>query len=217
MHTIAQRLYLSGIISGAAILDAAFLSAVPSWFDKRVNLATGLSFSGASVATIIGPLFILFFSDLYGVRGAFIMIAALWMQSFVLGALQRPSPKVVRPSEKETNHYDDKSEMIWMSDSSGISTIHIVHDLNEPEYVQVDFNTRKCKHDDEKVRPVKEQTGSRPSYIKLLRRPRVLRALVIVICGITGSIGKIDIFCTSSLSFNKIYMNIFLEMSKCAR
>lgn len=67
-------------IPGVAILDTSLLPTIPLWFDKHINLASGVSFSGSSVGPMIAPFFILYFSDLYSVRGAYIMIAAVWMQ-----------------------------------------------------------------------------------------------------------------------------------------
>ena len=178
------------MITGAGLADDSLLSSIPSWFDKRVNLAAGLSLSGASVGTFIGPFFILFFSELYGMHSAFIMIAAFWMQIFILGALQRPGPEKIEPQgeniTKEITDNYEKSEIIWTSDNSGVSTINIT---NQQEYVDVDIKSRCNEHVYEEKSSIKNKTH-RPSYLVLLRRPRVIRVLIIITCGYGGSLGK---------------------------
>ncbi len=168
------------------------LSSIPSWFDKRINLAAGLSLSGASVGTLIGPFFILFFSELYGMHSAFIMIAAFWMQTFVLGALQRQGPEINEPSrDKSTEKLTDKSkksEIVWTSDDSGVSTIKIT---NQQDFVEVDIKSRNTEYVHKQENDPRKSSASRPSYIVLLRRPRVIRVLIIVVCGFGGSVGKV--------------------------
>ena len=126
---------------------------------------------------LIGPFFIIYFTDLYGVRGAFIIIAGLWMQVIVIGALQRPSPRrnIVHSDKEEPNNVDNNIEIFWESDKSGKSTITI--------------SDEKCVELDVKCECEKKQTV-KPSYISLLKRPKVWRALTIVFLGITGSLGK---------------------------
>ncbi len=162
-------------ILGVAILDTSLLSTIPLWFEKRINLASGLSFSGASVGSMIAPFFILFFSDLYGIRGAFIIIAAVWMQVFILGALQRPPPdfKVAR-SDKNSSR-----KVIWTTEKSGKSALSVTNN-KQVELNIVSGGDNHChtngKHG--------------PSYIGLLKRPQVLRVIIIITCGICGSRGK---------------------------
>ncbi len=103
----------------------------------------------------------------------------------MIGALHRPSPKTKRQYDhlvgNNCKHTDDKAEVVWESDKYGKSTITIVNDKN----VKVD--TEQQHH---KINETEEGQSVRPSYIALLKRPKVLRALTIVFLGITGSIGK---------------------------
>ncbi len=175
------------------IIQTSIAAAIPSWFDERVNVATGIAYSGASIGTISGPLFILYFAELYGARGAFMILAGLWLQLAVVGALQRTYPE--REKQAKANKQDDKSiaktdTIVWTSDNSGVSTITITGD----QYLQVGETTRDKLSDMDKSCKLKEKDGktdlTTPTYKGLLKRPKVIRALIIVFFGITGGIGK---------------------------
>ena len=103
----------------------------------------------------------------------------------MIGALHRPSPKTKRQYDhlvgNNCKHTDDKAEVVWESDKYGKSTITIVNDEN----VKVD--TEPQHHN---INETEEGQSVRPSYVALLKRPKVLRALTIVFLGITGSLGK---------------------------
>ncbi len=173
------------MIAGSVITHTNASSAIPVWFDKKITLAAGLTYSGSSVGALLGPFFIIYFADLYGVRGSFMIIAGLFMQVIVIGALQRPSPKAKKhdkhPVEKKFKHADDNAEIIWQSDKYGKSTITVTVDKN----VKVDV---KPQH--HKINGNEEGQSVKPSYFALLKRPKVLRALTIVFLGITGGVGK---------------------------
>ncbi len=65
---------------------------MPSWFDKKLMLASGLGLSGASFGFFIGPPLIILLPDMYGIRGMFIMLAGIWIHTLVVGIIQRPCP-----------------------------------------------------------------------------------------------------------------------------
>ena len=88
-------------VLGSVIIQTNIAPALPSWFDKRIRLATGLSYSGSSVGTMAGPFFIVLFAQIYGLRGAFILIAGIWMQLIIVGALQRPPPVRTMPIDTQ--------------------------------------------------------------------------------------------------------------------
>ena len=178
-------------------------------------MASGLSFSGSAVGSMIAPLFILFFSDLYGVRGALIIIAGVWMQVFIIGALQRPPPLTSMPEDfkatsgPENNNgnndgnHGNKPEVIWTSETSGKAALSVTDD----QQVEVDIALRNNNPtlgesmDDQQVEgdialrnnnpTLGESMENPPSYLGLLKRPQVLRVIIIITCGITGSRGNI--------------------------
>ncbi len=135
----------------------------------------------------MGPFFILYFSEIYGTRGAFIIVSGLWLQLVIVGALQRKSPKSPRQTKRKkdkskvTNKNDN--DIIWMSDNSGISTITIVDGQFGGPHIKTDEQNRSS-----------EQNGMNksdtPTYRSLLKRPKVIRALIILFSGIAGGIGK---------------------------
>ena len=189
------------------IIQTNIGAALPSWFDEKINLATGLAYSGASIGTISGPFFILFFSELYGVRGAFMILAGLWSHVIIVGALQRPyperdekkDPKVDKKTNTtETNgkictpHTGKNGDLVWTSDSSGRSTIMVVDDM----YVDVGIVTSNGKNTVMADEKNKAETGdaksksAKPTYMRLLKRPKVIRAMIILFAGIAGGLGK---------------------------
>ncbi len=168
-------------------MQTSIAPGIPSWFEEKINLATGLAYSGASIGTIVGPFFILYFSDIYGTRGAFIIISGLWLQLVIVGALQRKSPKSPRQTKRKkdkskvTNKNDN--DIVWVSDNSGISTITIVDGhYAGPNVIINEQNTSSQQNG--------TITSDTPTYRGLLKRPKVIRALIILFSGIAGGIGK---------------------------
>ncbi len=112
----------------------------------------------------------------------------------VLGALQRPCPIVKNSNVAHIEQTVNKeSEIIWTSDSSGKTTI-IVNKIENKEVTAVNVMSYKQdnKHDnmDSMAMQNEKNVSSDPSYLGLLKRPKVIRSLIIVYCGITGSLGK---------------------------
>ncbi len=121
------------------------------------------------------------------------------MQVFILGALQRspplksmPDDKKVKPpiSKSKTAHskaseqsYNDsnKSEVIWTSETSGTAALSVTSD----QQVELDLISGDVDHTHE------EGNDNSPSYVGLLKRPQVLRVIIIIACGIAGSRGKL--------------------------
>ncbi len=168
-------------------MQTSIAPGIPSWFEDKINLATGLAYSGASIGTIVGPFFILYFSDLYGTRGAFIIVSGLWLQLVIVGALQRKSPKSPRQTKRKkdkskvTDRYEN--DIVWMSDNSGISTITIVDGQFEGPNVRISEQNTSIQQNG-------KNKSHTPTYRGLLKRPKVIRALIILFSGIAGGIGK---------------------------
>ncbi len=110
----------------------------------------------------------------------------------VLGALQRPCPSDKNSNATQTTQLEDaknKSQIIWTSSSSGKTTIVINrtenHELTEVDMMPSDQQMNDCSGGNKG-----KGVPSNPSYLGLLKRGKVIRSLIIVYCGITGSLGR---------------------------
>ncbi|XP_054850525.1 monocarboxylate transporter 13-like [Eublepharis macularius] len=87
------HLYLSiGLLAGFgwALVFTPSMATVSHYFEKRRTLAMGMAVSGAGVSSLVfSPLF-QYLVDLYGWRGALMMVAAMSLNLVVSGALLRP-------------------------------------------------------------------------------------------------------------------------------
>ena len=179
------------------------LSGMPPWFDKKLMLASGLGYSGSSVGFFFGPPLILVFSEMYGIRGMFIMLAGIWIHTLLVGIIQRPCPtsnkviwdtshaaKEIKVSSLGANGTTERTDMTELPpkcnktnyitvDSCDINS----HSLENMSGEQGNSNIK------ESFRSQKFPTGN-ASYLNLLKKPRVLHAYVILFLGIFGSLGK---------------------------
>ncbi|XP_020655503.3 monocarboxylate transporter 13 [Pogona vitticeps] len=87
------HLYLSiGLVTGLgwALVFTPSMAAVSRYFEKRRALAMGLAVSGAGISSLVfSPLFQCLV-DVYGWRGALLMVAGMSLNLMVSGALLRP-------------------------------------------------------------------------------------------------------------------------------
>lgn len=65
---------------------------VQQYFTKRRSLASGITMTGFSISTLVIPPFTRWLLDLYGWRGALIILAGLHIEGVFLSALLRPLP-----------------------------------------------------------------------------------------------------------------------------
>ena len=81
---------LSG--SGSGMMLMASMVLLQQYFNRRRALAASLSGTGFSVGGLVSGPLIATLLDLYGVHGTLLIIAALYFQICVFGALYRPAP-----------------------------------------------------------------------------------------------------------------------------
>lgn len=103
--TSVWQLYITfGIIVGSSfsICYVSSVLTVAYYFDKRRSLATGLSVCGTGIGTFTFAPLIEFLSDMYGWRGAMILLGAISLNICVCGALFRPL--TFTPEQRHKNH-----------------------------------------------------------------------------------------------------------------
>ncbi len=114
------------------------------------------------------------------------MIAGLYMHTIILGALHRRVPNFVTKHGASTKSIKDTGQnvdVIWTSDSSGKPVAgSITHTLDSKKNVVINTSTEDKQSS--------EQHGPTPSYIGLMKRPRVIRTFIIGFLGVTGDHGK---------------------------
>ena len=109
----------------------------------------------------------------------------------VLGALQRPCPSDENSNATQTTQLEDaknKSQIIWTSSSSGKTTI-VINRMENQELTEVDIMSSGQQMNDCSGANKRKGVPSNPSYVGFLKRGKVIRSLIIVYCGITGSLG----------------------------
>ena len=67
-------------------------------FDKRRNLASGISFSGGSLGTLVMAHVMAHSIAVYSIRGALIILAGMWLHTEIIGAVLRPVSTDTRES-----------------------------------------------------------------------------------------------------------------------
>ncbi len=196
-------------ISAIAFIENSVLSGMPPWFDKKLMLASGLGYSGSSVGFFFGPPLILLFSEMYGIRGMFIMLAAIWIHTLLVGIIQRPSPpsnKIIQNSTLKAN----KSVSLQLTDIEMTERSELQHQYDEKcdkaDIDHYDINSRclvnSIEEDNSKTRQSAKcqtyendaATRENATYLNWLKKPRVLHTYVILFLGILGSIGKNSLY-----------------------
>ncbi|XP_070577467.1 monocarboxylate transporter 12-like [Ptychodera flava] len=107
--TSIYMLYLSiGILVGFSygLIFGPCVAFLGNYFNRRHAVANGLAFSGSALAIVCLPPLFQTFIDIYGWRGAFLVIAAMNLHICVAGALYRPPPILVREAENGENSND---------------------------------------------------------------------------------------------------------------
>ena len=69
------------------------LGIIPEYFEKYYILALNLALFGSGLGIIVTPLITQLLRDIYGWRGALLLLAGINMHSLIFGALLKPRPK----------------------------------------------------------------------------------------------------------------------------
>ncbi|XP_076437151.1 monocarboxylate transporter 12-like [Babylonia areolata] len=91
--SVLQLIFTYGLIAGTglALTYSPSLVIITFYFDKFRGLASGISVAGCAVGILSGSILTQALIDLYTLQGAFLLIAALGLQSCVFGMLYRPT------------------------------------------------------------------------------------------------------------------------------
>ena len=81
------------------------------YFTKRRGLANGIAFSGSGLGASVFPFFYQYLTTEYSVRGALIVVAGLWFNMSVTGALMRPvTRKRIEQAANKNSENDEISK-----------------------------------------------------------------------------------------------------------
>ncbi|XP_061446276.1 monocarboxylate transporter 13-like [Rhineura floridana] len=117
-----SHLYLSiGLITGLgwALVFTPSMAAVSHYFEKRRTLATGLAVSGAGVSSLVfSPLF-QYLVDLYGWRGALMLVSGMSLNLMV-------SASLLRPLEGDPTPKDKAGDSHWLETLASLFTLELL-------------------------------------------------------------------------------------------
>ncbi|XP_072024645.1 monocarboxylate transporter 13-like isoform X1 [Amphiura filiformis] len=82
---------------GSALIFAPTLLMLGEYFDKRYVFANSVAFLGVGFAQMLMPRFAQFLKDMYGWRGALLILSAVFSHAFVCAALLRPNKSKLSP------------------------------------------------------------------------------------------------------------------------
>ena len=97
---------ISGFNIGA---DAVAVATLYSYFDKHYDRATAYEMLGVGVGIMVMPLLTQLFLDIYGWRGAMLLLGGLNLHIVLCGALFRPTLKEVTKVQREHKPKDTSS------------------------------------------------------------------------------------------------------------
>ena len=92
---VLYGLSVSGCGVGLSYLSC--MVCVQHYFTRRRALASGITMTGFSISTLVLPPFTRWLLDLYGWRGALMILAGIHIEGIFLSALLRPLPSQMRP------------------------------------------------------------------------------------------------------------------------
>lgn len=126
MSTSMEMLFVTfGVIAGVG-LSLCYVAAVvivAYYFDKRRSLATGISVCGSGIGTFIFPPIIQYLISEYGWRGCTVLLAGIFLNMCVCGALMRDLEWTThRAKQKRKNRHKAKSRTSYDSFSITNST-----------------------------------------------------------------------------------------------
>ncbi|XP_071484309.1 monocarboxylate transporter 12-like [Diadema antillarum] len=100
--TISSLFMTAGDFTGVGF-GMAYVSSVaiiPQYFDKYYGIANGIAYSGSGLGIVIIPPLFQIFVDIYGWRGAFLLLGGLCLHSIVCAMLFKPFDENSEGNEK---------------------------------------------------------------------------------------------------------------------
>ena len=178
-----------------AMMEVPLLTELSRYFNKKKGLASGMSYTGASLGAVVFPLLFNFLTDVYSVRGTILLLSGLWLNCCVIGALLRPAPigkhvhQNFAPNSQTQDNFCSTHEVT--SDETPVNSAKDLHDMTADKASQVQAMSSKLlpeklssghrlKNDeDTTVRKSKSQS----SFGMLLCNCKFLRTLFLTFCG----------------------------------
>ncbi|XP_071484308.1 monocarboxylate transporter 13-like [Diadema antillarum] len=113
VSTLAETgicLVVSGVGFGMTYVSSLVI--IPQYFDKYYGIANGITYSGSGLGIVIIPPLYQIFVDIYGWRGAFLLLGSLCLHSIVCAML-------FKPVKKESEENEEKNPRTWRRRRNG--------------------------------------------------------------------------------------------------
>ncbi len=159
------------------MMEPSILATLARYFNKKLGIANGLSYSGEGFGALLMPILMRVFLDTYAVRGCLLLLGGMWAQSCVVAALMRPPPcgrisrKNKSPSKGSKN---DKFDDVKYSKQSE----------------EDDLEMKIVTNSEEKTPNTQESYR----YVDLLKNTHLLRIICTLFCGGVSSYGALFVF-----------------------
>ncbi len=104
------------------ILDGPILCMIGKYFHKKRNLASGVAFAGSSLGNLAMAPIMVYTIELYSIKGAMFILAGIWLNACVCGALLRPiklqnAEKIPFENRKPAKHNTSVTQKLYLLDA----------------------------------------------------------------------------------------------------
>ncbi|KAK7092735.1 monocarboxylate transporter 12-like [Littorina saxatilis] len=161
--SVTQLVFTYGLIAGLGLglCYSPTLMIVTFYFDRFRALASGVSVSGMAIGILTGSLTTQRMIDVYGLQGAFLLIAAFAFHCSVFGMLYRPThhegkggrrekfPKLLQePDEKTFKGKSPLDIVIFIPNGNSEAVSHSDSDATKPsDKSALNLNVERCEND----------------------------------------------------------------------
>ena len=165
-----------------AMMEVPLLTELSRYFNKKKGLASGISYTGASLGAVVFPLLFNFLTDMYSVRGTILLLSGLWLNCCVIGALLRPAP--IAPNSQTQDNFCSANKVT--SDKTSVDRAKDLHVITADKASRVQVTSSELlpeklsrNNHDTTVRKNTYQS----SFGMLLCNCKFLRKLFLTFCG----------------------------------
>lgn len=156
-----------GILSGfgLSLCYVASVVIVAYYFDKKRSFATGLSVCGSGIGTFIFAPLMQVLLDTYGWRGTTLILAGLFLNLAVCGALMRDLPWT--PSSIKSKKRKEKKDLKKKKSASSADTFSVSNSTNTASVLQPILENEK-EFEDDSMNPNRlcSSLVNLPTYVK---------------------------------------------------
>ncbi|GJQ72422.1 hypothetical protein Trydic_g3501 [Trypoxylus dichotomus] len=157
-----------GILAGfgLSLCYVASVVIVAYYFDKKRSFATGLSVCGSGIGTFIFAPLMQVLLDIYGWRGTTLILAGLFLNLAVCGALMRDLPWT--PSSIKSKKRKEKKDMKKKKSASSADTFSVSNSTNTASVLQPILESNEKEFDDDPTNPNRlcSSLVNLPTYVK---------------------------------------------------